>query len=59
MLPDHVPFLEALFLRLEATPGCFDQLFLDHICLINLIIIKLMTFFHFLSKNKKIILIFG
>lgn len=32
MLPDHIPFLNELFRRLEATPGTLNHLFLDHIC---------------------------
>lgn len=32
MLPDHVPFLDRLFARLEARSGALDHLFLDHIC---------------------------
>lgn len=32
MLPDHVPFLDRLFARLEARPGTLDHLFLDHLC---------------------------
>ena len=32
MLPNHLPFLNELFRRLEVTPGALNHLFLDHIC---------------------------